>query len=133
MTPVAAATLKRNLRIGSPPWPGSIVAVAARRSGFARRRATVVGAWHAIAADAAHRGHALLIVRVIARGGAAPVRIDGAPRIVVGGLGAAFARIAENCPAQRGEREQCHSHGASPGCPLMIVENPRPQRLFNSP
>src|SRR3981189_3236466 len=67
----------------------SVVARAALAARDLAHGAAIIGAAYAGAADAAQGGHALLITRVIAGLGAALVAIDGAPRLILGGLGGA--------------------------------------------
>src|ERR1700722_996373 len=78
-----------------------------------RTRDVIIGAAHAIAADAAQRVHALLEARVVAARGAAGAGIDGAPRIVICGLRMAHGRGGKNGGGDDGGLEQAHA--TSPG------------------
>src|ERR1700722_5681442 len=86
-----------------------------------RIRAVIIGAAHAIAADAAERVHALLEARVVAARGAAGAGIHGAPRIVIGGLRMADGRGGKNGGGDDGGLEQAHatSPGDEPSSHLM--------------
>src|SRR3954469_16265077 len=101
-----------SLRIGvvSLPWerPPSVVTDPPLRTW----RAPVIGTFDASAADAAHRGHALLIAGVIAGLGPAPGVVECAPGIIVGGLG--MARHGGGQQDGTDDHEVAQTHGNLP-------------------
>src|SRR3982075_3362340 len=91
----------------------SVVARAALAARELAHGAAIIGAAYAGAADAAQGGHALLITGVIAGLGAALVAIDGAPGIVIGGLGGARLRLGQDRKPDQGRQRYC-AHGGLP-------------------
>src|SRR5258707_1255155 len=96
----AALTRQRPASVAAPPRAGP---------------APVIRTFDARAADAAHRGHALLIAGVVAGLRTALVVVDGAPRIIVSRLGTARLQAGEQ--GRGGKQKGClnQAHGASPG------------------
>src|SRR6267142_3699812 len=112
MTAAPVRTPNMSFRIGVVSFTMDRAASVAADAPLRARRAAVIGAFDTRAADAAHRGHALLVAGVVAGLGAAPVGVDGAPRIVVGGLGMARRRGGQQ--GGTGDHELDRTHGNLP-------------------
>src|SRR5690242_479114 len=95
--------------------PLSIIAIGAPRAVAAARTVPVIGAADARAADAADRLHALPVAAVVATHGAAgsPAAVDGAPRVVIGGL--RVARAGGRKQGRDDEGRVDRSHGSISG------------------
>src|SRR5712672_4107433 len=110
--------------------PSVVARAALAARGFAHG-AAIIGAAYAGAADAAQSGHALLITGVIAGLGAALVAVDGAPGIVVSGLGGARLRLGQDRKPDQGRQRYC-AHGCLP-VPTPTALTPRSGAPFNGP